>query len=112
LEIKSEVTNGITVCRLTGKIDGLTGPALESSAASAINEGNSRLIFDMRQVTYVSSAGLRSILLTAKRAEAAEGGLAIFGLQSAVNKVFEITGLHDLIPIVSDENQARFRLGP
>jgi hypothetical protein len=54
---------------------------------------------------------LRVILKTAKQAAAAKGGLAIFGLQSAVNEVFEISGLQKFIPITSDETEARSRLG-
>jgi len=46
-----------------------------------INGGNPRIIFDMREVTLITSAGLRAVLVTAKQAAAANGGLAIFGVQ-------------------------------
>jgi anti-anti-sigma factor len=111
LDINREVTNGMAIYRIAGRIDGVTTPELESAVTSTINGGTPRVIFDMRAVTYVSSAGLRVILSTAKRAKAAQGGLAIFGLQSEVNEVFEISGFQNMFPIVSDENEARSRLG-
>ena len=111
MELAREVDNGITIYRLSGRLDAMTGPALDQSIESAVNGGSLRLVFDMRGVTYVSSAGLRSILVAAKRAAAAKGGIAIFGLQPAINEVFEITGFHKIIPIVGDEAQARSRVG-
>ena len=111
MDINQEVTHGMAVYRITGRIDGLTSPDLESALSSTINGGTSRVILDMRAVTYISSAGLRCILSTAKRAKAGQGGLAVFGLQSAVNEVFEASGFNTVLPVVSDENEARLRLG-
>jgi len=110
LDINRELTNGVAICRLTGRIDGLTSPDLESTLSSVIKEGPPRLILDMRAVTYISSAGLRCILATAKRAKAANGGLAVFGLQPAVQEVFEVSGFQNVLPVVSDENEARSRI--
>lgn len=111
MDIKQEVTDGMAVYRVSGKIDGLTSPDLEQALSSTISGGTPRVILDMRAVTYVSSAGLRCILSSAKRAKAGQGGLAVFGLQSAVNEVFETSGFHTAFPVVSDETAARSRLG-
>jgi anti-anti-sigma factor len=59
----------------------------------------------------ITSAGLRAVLVTAKQATAANGGLAIFGVQSAVDEVFEISGLKRFISIALDEAEARSKLG-
>lgn len=111
MEVRNEVADGVALCRIVGKIDALTGPALQAAAGSAINGGNPRIIFDMRDVTYISSAGLRVIVLTAKHAKAANGGLAIFGLQPAISEIFEITGLRTITPTASNETEARSKLG-
>jgi len=111
LDINREMLHGVAVYRITGRIDGLTSPDLESAVGSAIDGGTPRIILDMRAVNYVSSAGLRSILSTAKRAKTAEGGLAVFGLQPAVNEVFVASGFHNALPVVADESEARSRLG-
>ena len=110
MEVRTEVTDGMAVCRIVGRLDASTAPNLESAVASALGGGNPRILFDMSEVTFISSAGLRVILMTAKQAAAAKGGLAIFGIRSAVNDVFEISGVHKFIPIASDETKGRSKL--
>jgi anti-anti-sigma factor len=110
LEISREVTDGVAVYRIVGRIDASTGQNLESAIGSDIR-GSPRIIFDMGEAAFISSAGLRIILMTAKQVAAAKGSFAIFGLQSAVNEVFEISGLQKFIPIASDETDARSKLG-
>jgi anti-anti-sigma factor len=111
LEVRSEVAGGVGVYRIIGRMDALTSRDLESVVGSAIRDGTSRIIFDMSGVDFISSAGLRVILMTAKNAAAANGGLAIFGVQPGVNEVFEISGVKTIIPIASDEAEARGKLG-
>lgn len=105
------MAGGVAVYRIVGRLDALTSPHLESAVGSVLSGGNPRIIFDMEEVTFISSAGIRVVLKTAKQAAAAKGGLAIFGLQSAVNEVFEISGLQKFIPITSDGREARSGLG-
>jgi len=50
------------------------------------------------------------VLLIAKQAKAAHGGLAVFGLRPGVDEVFESSGFHNIIPIAPDETQARAAL--
>lgn len=111
MEVRTEVAGGVAVYRIVGRLDASSSPILESAVGSAFGGENPRIIFDMGEVTFVSSAGLRTILKTAKQAAAAKGGLAIFGLQSGVNEVFEVSGLQRFIPIASDEPGARSKLG-
>ena len=109
MEVRTETAHGAIVYRIRGQLDASTGPTL--SSALARNEDSSRVILDMREVTYISSAGLRVIVQAAKRAEAAKGGVAIFGLQTLVREVFDVSGLGKIVPIASDESEARSKLG-
>src|SRR5260370_35979338 len=88
LEVRNEIADGVALCRIVGKIDALTSPDLQAAAGSAISGGNTRIIFDLREVTYITSAGLRVIVLTAKHAKAANGGFAVFGRQPALHEGF------------------------
>ena len=113
LEVRSEAADGVAIYRISGRLDAeaATGQGLQSAVGSAINGGNARIIFDMREVTLITSAGLRVVIVTAKQAEAAKGGLSIFGVRSSVDEVFEVSGLKGFIPIVSNEGEARAKLG-
>jgi len=109
LEIRKESAPSLVVFRLEGKLDALTGPSLVS--AIAVEEQSSRIILDMREVTYVSSGGLRAIVQVARRAQVAKGHVAIFGLQPSVREVFDVSGFGNMFPIASDEAEARSKLG-
>lgn len=111
MEISSELAGAVAVYRIVGKVDALTSPQLVAAVGSAIAGGTPWIICDMRGISYISSAGLRGVLVIAKQAKAANGGLSMFGLQPAVDEVFVISGLHDVIPIAADETQARASLG-
>ena len=78
---------------------------------TAIDGGSQRVIFDMRQVSYVSSAGLRAILIAAKKAKSAGGGVAVFGLQAGVEEIFATSGFDKIVPIAASDAQAREKLG-
>jgi anti-sigma B factor antagonist len=109
VDIRRESAPDAVVYRISGKLDSLTGPQLGS--AFAPDEEGARVILDMREVTFISSAGLRGIMQAARRIQAAKGGIAIFGLQSLVKEVFDASGFGNFIPIGADEIEARAKLG-
>jgi anti-anti-sigma factor len=108
VEVRKETARGAVVYRIRGQLNVFTSANLES--ALTINEGGSRVILDMREVTYVSSSGFRVIVQAAERARAAKGGVVVFGLQTLVKDVFDLSGLEKIIPNASDETEARSKL--
>jgi anti-anti-sigma factor len=108
VEVRKESAGGTVVYRVKGKLDASTASGLDS--AIVVNQESSRVILDMRDVTYVSSAGLRVIVQAARRAQAAKGGFALFGLQASVKEVFDAAGFGNIVPIASDETEARSKL--
>lgn len=79
------------------RLDTATAPELERTAAETIDGGIRKLIIDLSQVEYVSSAGLRVLLVAAKRLKGEEGHLGICSLNVQVKEVFELSGLTTLI---------------
>jgi len=110
MEITSGIEGDLVRFHVTGSIDASTSPDVEQAVNTAVAGGSRRLIFDMSGVKYISSAGLRAILLAAKKAKAAGGGVAVFGLQSPVEQVFTVAGFGKIVPIVSSDAEARERL--
>lgn len=101
----------VVVHRIAGRMDTSTSPAIEAAIKEKLAEGSRRILLDMREVTYVSSAGLRVVLLVAKQAKAANGNLALFGLHPSVREVFDISGFGKIIPIAASEAEARALIG-
>ena len=65
---------------------------------------------DFSALTYVSSAGLRVILMAAKRVKQSQGKLVLFGLSPQVREVFEISGFLKILDVVDDRAAALVRL--
>ena len=61
--------------------------------------GEIRFIIDFEALDYISSAGLRSILVIAKKLKAQDGQILLCSLKDAVKEVFEISGFSSIIPI-------------
>jgi anti-anti-sigma factor len=110
MEITSRIDGDLIQFQVVGRIDAATSASVEHAVNAAIGGGSQRMIFDMREVSYISSAGLRAILIAAKKAKAAGGGVAVFGLQAGVEEVFTVAGFGKIVPIASSDADARAKL--
>ena len=74
-----------------GRVDTITSPELE---AAVVLDGIEELVFDLAQVDYISSAGLRVLLSSQKKM--AGKSMKIVNAKPAVKEVFDITGFSDI----------------
>ena len=86
-----------TVVEIDGRLDTLSSPDFERQILNWIGEGRTELVIDFSKIDYVSSAGLRSLMLAAKSAKNEGGCVVCCGLQGVVKKVFEISGFSTII---------------
>jgi anti-anti-sigma factor len=111
MDITTTADGGVTVLNIAGRIDFSASKHVEQAVSAAIDGGARNMVFDMRGVGYISSAGLRAILLAAKKAKSAGGGVAVFGLEAAVREVFTTAGFGKIVPIATTGAHARELLG-
>ena len=64
-----------------------------------LNNGVQHMVFDLSDMGYISSAGLRVILLTGKKLRACQGKLVLTGMRDMVREVFEMSGFLALFPV-------------
>lgn len=100
-----------TVLTLAGRLDGLTSGSLERKVEALITAGARKLVFDCSQLLYVSSAGLRVFLASAKKLKSAGGGAAFAALSPAVHEVFELSGFTGVLAVHATSNEAAAALG-
>ena len=81
-----------------GRIDTRTAPELEK-ALSGESEGVSLITVDFSRVGYISSAGLRVLLVFAQRMEDRGGSLRAVNVSGVVRESFEITGFLDILNV-------------
>jgi len=98
IQVTEETRNGWRVVTLTGRADSEGADALEIALKSAV-EGNDRVVADFKGVNYISSAGLRSVLQAARAAQTRGTEFAVCGLTEFVRKVFDTSGLNQLLHI-------------
>ena len=77
-----------------GRVDTITSPELE---AAVVLDGIEELVFDLAQVDYISSAGLRVLLSSQKKM--AGKSMKIVNAKPAVKEVFDITGFSDIFTV-------------
>lgn len=106
LVIDQETVGEIRVLAPQGRIDSNTSSTLETAALDVVNNGTTRLVVDLSDVDYISSAGLRVILLAGKKAKAAGGALVLAGLQPTIRDVFEISGFLRLFDVTETRAEA------
>ena len=82
---------------LEGRLDTMTAPSLEEEIKNSI-EGITELVFDLKDLAYVSSAGLR-VLLSAQKTMNKQGTMVVRNATEEVKEIFEVTGFSDILTI-------------
>jgi anti-anti-sigma factor len=106
MNILQEKVGNILVVKAEGRIDSGTSGDFESKIMKLIDSGEKVLSFDFSNIEFISSNGLRSFLVVAKKLKKVNGKLALFAMNSNIKEVFEMTGFSTIIPIFASENEA------
>lgn len=106
MEIDQRKEENVLVVSVKGRVDAGTAGELDEAIGKLIEGGERFLVFDLKELDYISSAGLRSFLMIAKKIKATSGKLALFSLQEMVLDVFEVSGFNKIIPIFDTVSEA------
>ena len=99
-------TEKAAIISAAGRMDAVTAPQFDKRLETLIAEGATRIIIDFRDLEYISSAGLQTILANAKKLENLNGEILLVHLSGAVKEVFEISGFDTIFPIFDDREAA------
>lgn len=94
------------VISLTGRMDAVTASQFDKRLETLMAEGATHIIVNFRNLDYISSAGLQTILATAKKLENNNGEILLADLSGAVKEVFEISGFDTIFRIFDTEEEA------
>ena len=98
MEITHRVENGILIIAIKGRLDTVTAPIADETIKSTLAGNTNHLLFDLSALEYLSSGGLRIVLVAVKNVRRREGKVALAGLNKYVSEIFEVTGLTAMIP--------------
>ena len=96
MKIKKELENNMLVLFVEGRLDTVTAPELECEVSDL--RGVTDLVFDMKNLEYISSAGLR-VILKAQKTMNTQGYMKLKNVGESIMEVFEITGFSDILTI-------------
>ena len=94
------------IVKVDGRMDAVSAPEFEQFCRERIEAGESELVADLGALEYISSAGLRSILVIGKKLKSIGGGLSFSSLTPTVAHVFSISNFGSMFPVHDSLNEA------
>lgn len=97
MQIAKTQQGGTLTIALDGRLDSLTSPQLESEILGKL-DGVAHLVMDLEKLAYISSAGLR-VMLVAQKIMSKQGDLVLKKVGQEVREIFDVTGFSDILTI-------------
>lgn len=106
MEITENKKKNSVVLELKGRLDTVTSIDLEKKIQELMERRERQLVLDFSQLSYISSSGLRVLLMAAKRLKAVEGKMALVSLNDQNQAVFEIAGFSSVFTVYQSQEEA------
>lgn|SRR5690606_2712151 len=109
MSVTREKNGEILLVSAAGQINSANAAELETQLLQWVEEGEHKWVLDMSGVEYISSAGLRVVLLLAKRLKQQGGHVVLCSLQPHVLEVFDISGFLSILDVADSRDAALAR---
>lgn len=106
MDLVTDRRNGVLVAEACNRVDGTNAREFEAALRDAIQDDDRAMIVDCEHLAYISSAGLRAILLTAKTLRRREMDFGVCFLADPIREVFEISGFDKIISVYTSRADA------
>ena len=106
MEIATQEFSRVAVMAVTGRVDSATAPELESKLRELVDSDKNQIVLDLKEVEYMSSAGLRAMVSTLKAVKRVNGDLRIASPSPRVEEVLRLAGLTSIFSIHSTQEEA------
>ncbi len=110
MEFKAEKRDAAMALQVFGRMDAVTAPEFENECQKHIDAGETVMVVDLAGLEFISSAGLRSILATAKKLKSAGGKMVFCNLSGMVKEVFQVSGFASMFPMADSLDEALQKL--
>ena len=106
IEIRRNDRDSAAVIELQGRLDITSSPQLEAAANEILANGQHALVIDCTGLKYISSSGLRVLLIAARKFSSAGRRLVLCGVSGHIRKVFNISGFSSIFTIKENQDEA------
>lgn len=104
--LTNEKIGSTLVASIAGQVNSANASGLESQLLALVDNGEHQWVLDLGRLEYISSAGLRVMLMLAKRIRENQGQLVLCGMHPHVREVFDISGFLAILTVVDTREQA------
>ena len=104
--INAERAGGTVIAKADGRIDSSNSREFHTELEAVIADSDAAVVLDFEDVAYISSAGMRVILLTAKSLQKSRIKLALCSMDDSIREVFKISGFDKIIEIHESQAEA------
>jgi len=106
MNITKEKINGFCVLKIEGRIDTTNFNSFEKEISGIISSGETKIVFNCKNMSYISSSGLRVFLVAQKKMMAINGKLNLCEMQPTIKEIFDISGFSSIFKIFGTQEQA------
>jgi anti-anti-sigma factor len=106
MEINEQKTDQCVIIGITGRLDTTNYSILEKKLMDLIDTHQDRILVDCSKMDYVSSSGLRILLMALKKITMVKGKFVLCGLQENIREIFEISGFTNIFEIYTTQDEA------
>lgn len=103
--VNQSVTGDVAVMGIAGRVDSLSSVTLEAELLKVI-KAHKKIVLDMKNVEYLSSAGVRVIMKVLQSTQKSGGGVKLASLSKTVNEVLENVGVTQFVNVFSSVDEA------
>ena len=106
MEINEQVTDQCLIIGITGRLDTTNYSILEKKLMELIDSNHTKILVDCSKMDYISSSGLRILLMALKKITLMKGKFVLCGLQENIHEIFEISGFTSIFEIYLSKEDA------
>jgi anti-anti-sigma factor len=106
MDIIVDEVGDVRAVRITGNLDTQTSTVAQEQLTQLIDNGATKILIDFENLNYISSSGLRVLLVAAQRLEDTSGQLRICSPNTMVREVFDTAGFSEIFSVYSSQAEA------
>lgn len=106
MKIEVQKVGDTIVVALEGRLDTTNYNELEEQLSGLMEKDEKKILLDIGSLDYISSSGLRILLMYLKKLRAAQGSFMLCGMKPEIREIFEISGFINIFKIYSDRQSA------
>jgi anti-sigma B factor antagonist len=106
VKIETLIRDGVATLVVSGDVDAAEKAAVGEAVKSLLDRGESRLVFDIENVTFLGSSGVSCLIAARRDAMAKSGGVALVNPPAMIRKVLHTLGFEDDFPVYRSRDDA------